>query len=52
MKNDNNKCIIGGYDSLSSSFFNEIKKDKNTSIFINVSETIYKKKNIFNLKIY
>ncbi len=52
MKNDNNKCIIGGYDSLSRSFFNETKKDKNITIFINVSETIYKKKNIFNLKIY
>ena len=47
-----NVCIMGGYDDLSKSFFDDLKKNKKQSIFINFNKSKTKKKNIFNLKVY
>ncbi len=47
-----NVCIMGGYDDLSKSFFNDLKKNKKQSIFINFNKSKTKKKNIFNLEVY
>ncbi len=47
-----NVCIMGGYDDLSKSFFDDLKKNKKQSIFINFNKSKTKKKNIYNLKVY
>ena len=47
-----NVCIMGGYDDLSKSFFDDLKKNKKQSIFINFNKSKTKKKNIFNLEVY
>ena len=52
MTTKNNICIMGGYDDLSKSFFDDLQKNKIRSIFLNFNKTKFKKKNIFNLEIY
>ena len=52
MKIKKNICIMGGYDDLSKSFFDDLKKNKKQSIFINFKKSKTKKKNIFNLEVY
>tara|TARA_Y200000002_G_scaffold300626_1_gene255649 strand:- start:1537 stop:2358 length:822 start_codon:yes stop_codon:yes gene_type:complete len=52
MLNHNAICIIGGYDLLSKSVFKELKSKYSTVLFINLSETIYKDKNLYNYKIF
>ncbi len=52
MKNNEPICIIGGYDMLSNSYFNEIKKNRNNSIFINVSDLKISRRDFFNYKIF
>ena len=52
MKSNSNVCIIGGYDTLSSSFFNEVKKISPLSIFINVSNKKINKSKIYNFRIF
>ena len=47
-----NICIMGGYDELSESFFDDLKKTKKQSIFLNFNKTKSKKKNVFNLEVY
>ena len=47
-----NVCIMGGYDDLSKSFFDDLKKNKKQSIFINFNKSKTKKKNIYNLEVY
>ena len=45
-------CIIGGYDSLSKSFFSEVKLKHYDSIFINVNEKKINKRSIYNHEIF
>ena len=45
-------CIIGGYDDLSKSFFDDLQKIKKQSIFLNFNKKKSKNKNIFNLEVY
>ena len=52
MATKGNVCIMGGYDDLSKSFFDDLQKNKKQSIFINFNKSKTKKKNIFNLKVY
>ncbi len=52
MIKSSNICIIGGYDSLSKSFFREIKKKYNSPIFINVNSKTVNFKNVFNINIF
>ena len=53
MKNKKNICIMGGYDDLSKSFFDDLqKKNEIKSIFINFNKTNSKRKNIYNLEVY
>ena len=47
-----NICIMGGYDDLSKSFFDELQKSKNQSIFLNFNKPKLKRKNIYNLEVY
>tara|TARA_Y100000591_G_scaffold251242_1_gene222645 strand:+ start:242 stop:1075 length:834 start_codon:yes stop_codon:yes gene_type:complete len=48
-----NICIIGGYDELSKSLFEDLLKNKKQAIFLNFNKSNLKKnKNIFNLEIY
>tara|TARA_B100001121_G_scaffold273549_1_gene260788 strand:- start:444 stop:1277 length:834 start_codon:yes stop_codon:yes gene_type:complete len=48
-----NICIIGGYDELSKSLFEDLLKNKKQAIFLNLNKSNLKKnKNIFNLEIY
>ena len=47
-----NVCIMGGYDDLSKSFFDDLQKIKNQSIFLNFNKSKFKKKNIFNVEVY
>lgn len=52
MVNKNVICIIGSYDPISRSFFEEIKKKYKTSLFINVTGDKSSKKDIYNFKIF
>lgn len=52
MANKKNICIIGGYDEISVSFFNEIKKKEKKSIFINFNKKKIENKYLFHLKVY
>tara|TARA_Y100000768_G_scaffold388452_1_gene384440 strand:+ start:8138 stop:8956 length:819 start_codon:yes stop_codon:yes gene_type:complete len=52
MATKSNICILGGYDGLSKSFFEDLQIVKKDAIFINFNKSISKKKNIFNLKVY
>ncbi len=52
MKNNEPICIIGGYDMLSNSYFKEIKKIRNKSIFINVSNLKISRNDFYNYKIF
>ena len=52
MQSNLDVCIIGGYDSLASSFFKELKKKSINSIFINVSDKKINKINVYNFKIF
>ena len=52
MMTKKNICVMGGYDELSKSFFDDLNKSKNKSIFINFNKIKSKRKNIFNLEIY
>ena len=52
MKTNKNICIMGGYDDLSKSFFDDLQKSESKSIFLNFNKIKSKKKNIFNLEIY
>ena len=48
-----NVCIMGGYDGLSKSFFDDLQNNKKQSIFINFNKSkLQNKKNIFNLEVY
>ena len=47
-----NVCIMGGYDDLSKSFFDDLLKSKKKSIFLNFNKFKSKKKNIFNFEVY
>ena len=53
MMTKGNICIIGGYDELSKSLFEDLLKNKKQAIFLNFNKSNLKKsKNIFNLEIY
>ena len=52
MTTDKIICIMGGYDDLSKSFFDDLQKSESKSIFLNFNKIKSKKKNIFNLEIY
>ena len=52
MMTKRNVCIMGGYDELSKSFFDDLKKIEKKSIFLNFNKNKKKNKNIFNLEIY
>ena len=52
MINKKNICIIGGYDEISKSFFNELKKKEKKSIFINLSRKNSENKNLFHFEVY
>ena len=43
---------MGGYDDLSKSFFNDLRKTKKQSIFLNFNKPKLKEKNIYNLEVY
>ena len=47
-----NICVMGGYDDLSKSFFNDLQKNNKQSIFINFNKSKSKRKNIFNFEVY
>ena len=52
MATKGNVCIMGGYDDLSKSFFEDIQKSKKKSIFLNFNKSKSQNKNIFNLEVY
>ena len=52
MKTEYNVCIMGGYDELSKSFFQDLQKIKKQSIFLNFNRVKFKNKNIYNLQVY
>jgi len=52
MINSHPICIIGGYDSLSYDYYNEIKKINKNSIFINLNKKYVKKNGFFNINIF
>lgn len=52
MMTKSNVCIMGGYDDLSKSFFDDLKKIKKHTIFLNFNKIKPKKKNLFNLQVY
>ena len=53
MKNSGPVAIIGGYDSIASSFFSNIKKNKNNqSIFININGKLIRRKSVFNYEVF
>ena len=45
-------CIIGAYDLLSKSYFNELKKNYENIFFINLLDNIYNVKDLYNYKIF
>ena len=52
MKTNKNICIMGGYDDLSKTIFDDLRKSQSKSIFLNFNKTKIKRKNIFNLEVY
>ncbi len=52
MKNESTRCIIGGYDSLSKSYFYQLKKKYKSVLFINLQDKIFHDNNLHNFKIY
>ena len=52
MATKRNICIMGGYDELSKSFFDDLLKSKKQTIFLNFNKLKSRKKNIFNLEVY
>ena len=52
MKTKRNICIIGGYDDISKSYFDDLQKSKKQSIFLNLNKAKFKKKNVFSLEVY
>ena len=52
MVNNNAICIIGGYDELSKSLFKILKNKYKSTIFINLLNTIYHDKNLYNHNIF
>ncbi len=52
MMTNRNVCIMGGYDDLSKSFFEDLQKKQKKTIFLNFNNTNTKKKNVYNLKVY
>ena len=52
MSTKKNICIMGGYDDLSKSFFDNLQKNNIKSIFLNFNKIKSKRKNIFNLEVY
>ena len=52
MKNSQPIAIIGGYDSISKSFYSKIKIIDPRSIFLNIGNTIINRKGVYNLHIY
>lgn len=52
MKSNDSIGVIGGYDQISFSFYNEILKSRKESIFINLNEEIKTKGRIYNIKIF
>ena len=52
MATKRNICIMGGYDELSKSFFDDLLKSKKQTIFLNFNKLKLRKKNIFNLEVY
>ena len=47
-----NVCIMGGYDDLSKSFFDDLLKNNKQSIFLNFNKSKSQHRNIFNLEVY
>ena len=52
MKDKKPICIIGGYDPLSNSFYNFLKKNDKSTIFINVNGRKIKKSKFYNFGIF
>ena len=52
MINNFSICIIGGYDDLSKSLFKQLKNKYKSTIFINLLNTAYHGKNLYNYNIY
>lgn len=52
MTTKKNICVIGGYDDLSKSFFNDLKNINKNTIFLNLNKNRVKHKNLFNLEVY
>ncbi len=52
MKSNTPICIIGGYDSLSNSYFNELKRKYEGVYFINLSHSIDNRSDLYNFRIY
>ncbi len=43
---------MGGFDDLSKSFFDDLQKSKNKTIFLNFNKVKSKKKDVFNLEVF
>ena len=52
MINNTSICIIGGYDELSKSLFKILKNKYKSTIFINLLNTTYHDKNLYNYNIF
>ena len=52
MKNNSPICIVGGYDLLSKSYFNELKRNYRNVFFINIGIENFSEGNLHNFKIY
>tara|TARA_A100001011_G_C14317503_1_gene848671 strand:+ start:5103 stop:5924 length:822 start_codon:yes stop_codon:yes gene_type:complete len=52
MKNNTSICIIGGFDQLSKSYFQDVKKKYNSVYFVNLLNNTYTIENLYNYKIF
>ena len=52
MANNSTICIIGGYDELSKYLFKKLKNKYKSTIFINLLNTTYSDKNLYNYNIF
>ncbi len=52
MKSNGSICIIGGYDSLSRSYFKELKIKYKSVIFVNLLKKNYSSKDLYNYQIF
>ena len=52
MANNSTICIIGGYDELSKYLFKKLKNKYKSTIFINLLNTTYRDKNLYNYNIF